>query len=157
MNWRSYSKLVLRVESWVCRENREEKRREMSQMAPRSESSSPRRLYDFAKSALIKIFSHPYATVSLSISFHFPLFFSIRFFFILWLFIIIHSMNEGLRALLWWRRWCWQMGRRSNCPLHWNWYVFIQFIVFYNIFVLYWTIGLLVTTCFHVNSFDCVT
>ncbi|XP_057451592.1 uncharacterized protein LOC130743382 [Lotus japonicus] len=35
----------------------------MSQMAPRSESSSPRRLYDFAKSALIKIFSHPYATV----------------------------------------------------------------------------------------------
>ena len=81
---------------------------------PRSDSTH-HRLYDFAKMALIKIFAHPYATVSIT---SLP-----PFFFLLPFPYLLSSFTfQGLWLLLWRRRRLWQMGRGPNWPLHWNWY-----------------------------------
>lgn len=115
--------------------------------AVRAAESAHHRLYEFAKTALIKIFAFPYATVRLS-SHHLVSPAS--------LFLVAplshprsSATKSGLRPLLRWRSGHRQVGRRPDRPLHRSRYTTILFLSFHFLFPFLFSLWLQIRLGFH--------
>jgi len=114
---------------------------------PRTESTH-HRLYEFAKSAIIKIFAHPYATVSntnpsLSPHTHTRARAHTHTYLSDLDFLFSGVTREGMWFVLWRRSGHREMGRCSNHSLHWNRSVFLFSFIYRLINVLFF--GILLT------------